>query len=78
MCQQSNIVGRKIVVHSGLERATFGFQAYVEWDLNFYCTLLIIVTMLTLLCHACIIIVIWKYVWECASRCEHINLPISS
>ena len=26
-CQQANIVGRKIVVHGGLEPATFGFQA---------------------------------------------------
>ena len=27
VCQQANILGRKIVVHSGLEPATFGFQA---------------------------------------------------
>ena len=27
MCQQANIVGRKIVVHSGNEQAIFGSQA---------------------------------------------------
>ena len=26
VCQQANIVGRKIVVHNGLELATFGLQ----------------------------------------------------
>ena len=27
LLQQANIIGRKIVVHMGLEPATFGFQA---------------------------------------------------
>ena len=43
VCQQENIVGRKIVANIGLEPATSGLQSkrapyvcwYVEWDLNF-------------------------------------------
>ena len=59
ICQQANIVWRKIVAHSGLGPATFGFQGLRApywatsgdmWSgiFNFYCNVLYIATMLHL------------------------------
>ena len=51
---------------------------YVEWDLNFCCTVLFIATMLYVAVSCMHNNVIYKYVWACTSRCEQIILPISS
>ena len=51
---------------------------YVELDLNFCCTVLFIATILYVAVSCMHNNIIEKYIWTCASRCEHIILPSSS